>query len=85
MNFREARISDKPTLLKFIKDFYEEAVDEKYTDKEMNEKFNTYMERGYYVIEKNKKIVSQAVFARDLKKGKCISGVYITKKERGII
>ena len=83
LNFREAGISDKPTLLKFIKDFYEEAVDEKYADKEMNEKFNTYMERGYYVIEKNKKIVSQVVFARDLKKGKCISGVYTTKKERG--
>ena len=80
--FREATINDKPILIKFIKDFYEEAVSEKYTDKEIEEKFNSYIAKGYFVIEKNKKIVSQAVFSRDLKKGKCISGVYTPKEER---
>ncbi len=81
--FRKASISDKNILIKFIKDFYEEAVAEKYTDKEIEEKFNSYIRRGYYVIETKGKIVSQAVFARDLKKGKCISGVYTPKEERG--
>ncbi len=81
--FREAKPNDKPILIKFIKDFYNEAVSEKYTDSEIEEKFNSYIRRGYYVLEKNNKIVSQAMFARDLKKGKCISGVYTPKEERG--
>lgn len=80
---RKASVSDKDILIKFIKDFYEEAVAEEYTDDQIEEKFNAYFRRGYYVLEKKGKIVAQAVFARDLKKGKCISGVYTQKEERG--
>ena len=46
-------------------------------------KFEAYLEKGYYVLEKDNKIVSQAVFSRNLLKGKCISGVYTPKEERG--
>ena len=81
--FRKANINDKPILIKFIKDFFEEASEEKYTSKEIEEKFNSYIKKEYYVIEKESKIVSQAVISRDLKKGKCISGVYTPKEERG--
>lgn len=81
--FRKATLNDKSILIKFIRDFYEEAVSEFYTDKEIEEKFNTYMEKGYFLAEMGGKIVSQAVFGRDLKKGKCISGVYTPKEERG--
>ena len=81
--FRKASIKDKPVLIKFIKDFYKEAVDEKYTDKEIEEKFNSYMTKGYYVIENKGKVVCQAAFARDFKKGKSISSVYTPKEERG--
>lgn len=83
VTFRKADISDKDILIKFIKDFYKEAVAEEYTVAEIEEKFNAYFRRGYYVLEVKGKIVAQAVFARDLKKGKCISGVYTTKEERG--
>lgn len=81
--FRKATLNDKSILIKFIRDFYEEAVSEFYTGKEIEEKFNTYMEKGYFLAEMGGKIVSQAVFGRDLKKGKCISGVYTPKEERG--
>ena len=81
--FREVRITDKPILIKFIEDFCSEATNEKYTYKEIEEKFNEYVKKGYYVIEKDKKIVSQAVFSRNLTKGKCVSGVYTAKEERG--
>ena len=81
--FREVRITDKPILIKFIEDFCSEATNEKYTYKEIEEKSNEYVKKGYYVIEKDKKIVSQAVFSRNLTKGKCVSGVYTAKEERG--
>lgn len=81
--FREATNKDKETLSKYIKEFGKETFGEEKTDEEANSKFEYYMKRGYYVLEKEGKIVSQAVIGRELIKGKGISGVYTTKEERG--
>jgi len=83
VNFRKATEDDAEILTQYIKEFYEEALEEKKTVEEVNQKFEAYLQRGYYVLEKEGKILSQAVIGRDLIKGKCISGVYTPKKERG--
>ena len=81
--FREATNKDKEILAGYIKEFSKETFGEEKTDEEANSKFEYYMKRGYYVLEKEGKIVSQAVIGRELIKGKGISGVYTTKEERG--
>lgn len=81
--FREAREEDRNQLTKYIQKFYMEAVNEEVSDEKAQEKFGSNLERGYYVLEKKGKIVSQAVIGRRLIKGKCISGVYTIKEERG--
>lgn len=82
-NFRKATEDDAEVLTQYIKEFYKEALQEEKTDEEIKEKFKAYLQRGYYVLEKQGKIVSQAVIGRDLIKGKAISGVYTPKEERG--
>lgn len=82
-SFRETTQDDAAILTQYIKEFYEEALQEEKTDEEINEKFRAYLQRGYYVLERQGKIVSQAVIGRDLIKGQCISGVYTPKEERG--
>ena len=81
--FREAREEDKNQLTKYIQQFYMEAVNEEVNREKAQEKFNSYLEKGYYVLEKNGKIISQAVIGRKLIKGKSISAVYTPKEERG--
>lgn len=81
--FRKATEQDKQLLSEYIKRFYKDALQEEKTDEEANQKVEYYLERGYYVLEKEGKIVSQAVIGRDLTKGKSISGVYTPKEERG--
>ena len=81
--FREATNKDKEILAGYIKEFSKETFGEEKNDEEANSKFEYYMKRGYYVLEKEGKIVSQAVIGRELIKGKGISGVYTTKEERG--
>ncbi len=81
--FREATEEDRQVLVHNIKAFEKEALGIEKTDEEANQKFDSYLQRGYYVLEKNEKIVSQAVIGRDLIKGKSISGVYTPKEERG--
>lgn len=81
--FREATNKDKEILAGYIKEFAKETFGEEKTDEEANSKFEYYMKRGYYVLEKEGKIVSQAVIGRKLIKGKGISGVYTAKEERG--
>ena len=81
--FRTATEDDREILTQYIKEFHKEALEEEKSDEYVNEKFNAYLERGYYVLEKDRKIVCQAVIGRDLLKGKCISGVYTPKEERG--
>ncbi|MBQ2835520.1 MAG: GNAT family N-acetyltransferase [Clostridia bacterium] len=81
--FRQATEDDRKILTKYIKQFNEEALTQEMTDEEANKKCKAYLERGYYVLEKDKKIVSQAVIGRELIKGKSVSGVYTPKEERG--
>lgn len=81
--FREATIDDKEILTRYIKQFSKDALGQEKTDEEANEKFEAYLKRGYYVLEKDGKIVSQAVIGRELIKGKGVSGVYTPKEERG--
>lgn len=82
-NFRNAVEEDREVLAQNIKAFEKEALGIEKIDEEANQKFDDYMQRGYYVLEKDGKIVSQAVIGRDLIKGKAISGVYTPKEERG--
>lgn len=83
VTFRKATENDREILTQYIKGFNKDALSEEMTDEDANKKFETYLERGYYILEKEGKIVSQAVFSRKLMKGKCISGVYTPKEERG--
>ena len=81
--FRKATEKDREQLVKYIKEFSKEALGEEKTYEEASNKFEDYLKRGYYILEKDGKIVSQAVIGRDLLKGKSISGVYTPKEERG--
>ena len=83
VTFRKATEQDREQLTKYIKQFNEEALQQEVSDEDANNKFNLYFEKGYFVLEKEGKIVSQAIFARNLLKGKCVSGVYTPKEERG--
>lgn len=80
--FRKATEKDKQILIEYIKEFYKEALGQEMPDEEVNKKFKSYLEKGYYVLEKESKIVAQAVIGRELMKGQCISGVYTPKEER---
>lgn len=82
-NFGKATEGDTEVLIQYIKEFHEEALQEEKTDEEINEKFKEYLQRGYYVLKKDGKIVSQAVIGRELMKGQCISCVYTPREERG--
>jgi len=81
--YRKAEIKDKEILKRFTQEFYNEALNEVLTDEVLEEKFYNYLEKGYYVLEKNGKVVAQTVLSRALKNGKCVSGVYTPKEERG--
>ena len=81
--YRKAKVEDKEVLKGFNKEFYKEALNEEIADEVIEEKVSNYLKRGYFLLEKDGKIVVQTVFGRDLKKGKCISGVYTPKEERG--
>ena len=81
--FRKATEQDKQLLSQYIKGFYKDALGEDMTDEDAYKKVESYLERGYYVLEKEGKIVSQAVIGRTLVKGKSISCVYTPKEERG--
>ena len=83
VNFRKATIKDKKQLTEYIKKFNKEALNRIMTKEEINKKFESYLQRGYYVLEEQGKIVSQAVIGRELLKGKSISCVYTPKEERG--
>lgn len=82
-NFRQATENDRQVLSQYIKGFWKDGLAEEKSDEEANEKFEYYLKRGYYVLEKQGKIVSQAVIGRELLKGKGVSAVYTPKEERG--
>ena len=80
--FKKATEKERIVLTQYIKEFNKETLNEEVSDEYVNQKFDAYLEKGYYFLEKEGKIVSQAVFGRTLLKGKCISGVYTPKDER---
>ena len=82
VTFRKANLLDKPTLVKYIKEFNKEALNEEITQEEAEEKYERYSKNGYYVLENKGKILAQASLRNGLKKGECVSSVYTAKDER---
>ena len=80
---RKAYEKDNKILKEFIKNFHKEALNEEFEEDFYEERFYSYLEKGYYVLEKDNKIVAQAVSTRELTRGKTISGVYTPVEERG--
>lgn len=80
---REATSNDNEILFKFTNEFHKEALGENLENEVIQEKINNYFKRGYFVLEDDGKIVSQAILARKLKKGASVSGVYTPKNLRG--
>ena len=81
--FRKATMEDKETLLKYRRMFSEEALHETVSDEELEKKFQRHFSMGYYLLEKDGKIVATASSNRHLTKGKSIGNVYTPKEERG--
>ena len=81
--FRKATMEDKETLLKYRRMFSEEALHETVRDEELEKKFQRHFSMGYYLLEKDGKIVATASSNRHLTKGKSIGNVYTPKEERG--
>lgn len=81
--FREAKRDEEPILLEFLKIFNKEALGEELEEQVLKERLNSYFEKGYYVLEVDGQIVSQAVISRVLTKGKSIGGVFTLKEYRG--
>ena len=81
--FRKANQKDEAILLKYLEEFQQEALGEYIDEYTLKERLNSYFKKGYFVLEKDEKIVSQAVISRELTKGKTISEVYTPKEFRG--
>lgn len=81
--FRKARLDEKPILVQYTKEFQKEALNRELDQNRIEEQLKRYFENGYYVLELNGKIVSQAVISRVLKKGNSIGEVYTPKEYRG--
>ena len=81
--YRKATLEDKETLIKNIQNFMREALHEECEYKKAEEKFYKYLNNGYFILEKDGKIVCQASVSRIMKYGKCISAVYTLIEERG--
>lgn len=82
VSYRLATEGDKEILKQFTKEFYAEALHEEKTNEDLENEFYKNLNKGYYVLEKDGKIVSQTISSRKLKKGKCVSGVYTPIDER---
>ena len=82
VTYRRATEADLDTLIKFQKNFNLEALHEEKTEEEILAAINRSMERGYFLLEKDGKIVAQTVSTRRLIKGKGVSGVYTPPEER---
>lgn len=80
---REIKPEDKELAIEWIDKFHREALNENYDREKLEEKFENYVSRGYYLLEVDGEVVSQAVFARKLQNGKSISMVYTPKHLRG--
>lgn len=81
--YRKATLDDKEILIKYIQNFMKDALNEDCEFEKAEEKFYKYLNKGFYVLEKDGKIVCQASASRTMKYGKCISAVYTPDDERG--
>lgn len=82
VTYRKAELKDKEILKSFSKEFHREALNEERSEELLEESFNKNLEKGYYVLEKDGKVVAQTVSTRKLSKGKSVSGVFTPKEER---
>lgn len=80
--FRKAQLKDKEILKQFVKEFHKEGLNEELSEERLEKDFYEFLEKGYYVLEKDGKIVAQTVVTRKLEKGKSVSEVYTPKEER---
>ena len=81
--FRKATIEDKEVLKDYRRRFSEEALNEIVSEEELEKKFERHFSMGYYLLEKDGKIVATASCNRHLTKGKSIGNVFTPKEERG--
>ena len=68
--FRNAELKDKNILKKFTHDFSYEIHHTKLNDEKIENLYNKYLDFGYYIIENDGKIVSQAAVVKKLINGK---------------
>ena len=80
--YRKAEEKDKEILKQFVKEFHKEGLNEDVSEEKLETGFYKHLKTGYWVLEKDGKIVAQTVSSRQLEKGKCVSGVYTPKEER---
>lgn len=81
--FRKAIDADRPILKEYRRLFSEEALHEIISEEELEKKLEKHLEMGFYVLEKDGKIVATACSNRHLTKGKSIGNVFTPKEERG--
>ena len=81
--FRKAKEEDKPILKEYRRLFSEEALHETVSEEALEKKLEKHLAMGFYVLEKDGKIVATASVNRILTKGKSIGNVYTPKEERG--
>lgn len=81
--FRKATEEDKATLKEYRRLFSEEALHETVSDEDLEKKYERHFSMGYYLLEKDGKIVATASCNRHLSKGKSVGNVFTPKEERG--
>lgn len=81
--FRNANRAEYEILEQHLKEFQKEALNREIDEKMLKENMEIYFKKGFYVLEIDGKIVSQAVTGRTLEKGACINEVYTPKEYRG--
>ena len=81
--YRMAKSEDKEVLSEYRRRFSEEALNENLTPEKLDELFEKNIKRGYFVLEKDGKIVATATSNRHLPNGKSIGNVFTPKEERG--
>lgn len=80
--FRKAELKDKIILKKYIYDMIYETFATKKEENEIESIFHKALKTGFYIIENNGKIVSQAAVNANLINGKSLGYVYTPKEER---
>lgn len=79
---RKAEEKDKEILKEFTRIFHKEGLNEDVPEEKLEKGFYEHLKKGYWVLEKDRKIVAQTISTRNLNKGKSVSGVFTPKEER---